>query len=86
MLNDAQRLPPMQARLFNKLSGAGDVAILVLFRALKHREPEARETRRIQQQQIGVYITRVNRRLAASGLRIAPGAARGTYRLYRRKI
>lgn len=84
MTRDVQdSLPPAQARLFNKLRETGDVEILALFRALKHREPAAHETRRIQQQQIGVYITRVNRRLAARGLRIAPGERRGTYRLYR---
>ena len=85
MTRDVQDLlSPAQARVYNLLYRHGDVKITTLFRALKHRPPEPRETNRIQQQFISVYITRANRRLAERGLKIAPGGARGTYRLYHR--
>ncbi len=74
-------LSDMQARLFNKLNGEGEVKISVLFRLIKKRWPEPHEIRRIQQQAIGMAIWRANRKLEDHGLRIAPGEKRGTYRL-----
>lgn len=84
MSNDVlDALSPSQARLYNKLVDFADVKICVLFRALKGRWPEASEPNRVQQQLVSVYVTRANRKLADHGLRIAPGIARNTYRLYR---
>jgi hypothetical protein len=81
MTNPLDVLSDVQARLFNKLDGAGDVTIVELFRVLKHRRPTAHESKRVQQQAIGTDIARANRKLLVFGLKIAPGVARGTYRL-----
>ena len=74
-------LSDLQTRVINKLRANGDVKINVLFRLLKKRWPEPHESQRIQQQKIGMTITRTNRKLRERGLRITPGERRGTYRL-----
>jgi len=77
-----KELSDREARLVNKLSGHGDVAIKILFRVTRGRwpDPEA-EPRRIQQQYIGVNISRANLKLKKESQRIVPGIKRGTYRL-----
>jgi hypothetical protein len=79
--NGFPHLSDLQTRVTNKLHGAGDVKINVLFRLIKRRWPEPHESNRHQQQVIGATITRTNRKLRERGLRIAPGERRGTYRL-----
>ncbi len=75
-------LTSSEARLVNKLSGHGDVAIKILFRVMKGRWPDATtEPNRIQQQAIGACISRANIKLKKEQQRIVPGIRRGTYRL-----
>ena len=72
---------PMESRLVNKLMERGDIAISVLFRAIKKRWPVEEETNRIQQQHVGAVISRVNRKLRIKKLKIVPGESRTSYRI-----
>lgn len=69
-------LPERQQKLYDALAGRGDVPISDLCDAI-----EANLENTPAQQWLGPYITRLNRRLAKRGLRVKPGALKGTYRL-----
>lgn len=73
------QLPTQQRALHDALKAKGDVPIADLYAALF---PEAVETERTRQQQmLGPYITRLNRRLAKHRQAVKPGDLKGTYRL-----
>lgn len=71
-------LPAQQKTLFDALEGKGDVAIETLYTALG-LPPTPERTR--QQQSLGPYITRLNRRIARHRKAVKPGALKGTYAL-----
>lgn len=75
-------LPESLSRLFARLavSAGEDVAISDLLQATVGRDPTADEAR-LQQQLLGPYITRLNRRLHQAGLAVKPGRMKRTYRL-----
>lgn len=72
-------LPAQQRVLHDALKSKGDVPIADLFAALF---PGADESERVRQQQmLGPYITRLNRRLSKHRQAVKPGDLKGTYRL-----
>ena len=72
-------LPAQQQTLFASLSGKGDVPFADLYRALY---PDGQvEGRAAQQQVLGPFVTRLNRRLAKHRMAVKPGDLKGTYRL-----
>jgi hypothetical protein len=73
------QLPAQQRTLYEALKGKGDVAIGDLFCALLPGAEEQERTR--QQQMLGPYITRLNRRLSKHRQAVKPGDLKGTYRL-----
>jgi hypothetical protein len=74
-------LPRRQQQLYDLLFGRGDVPISDLYAAIT--KPDC-DNRRDMQQWLGSYITRMNRRLRSHGLKVEPGALKGTYRLVTR--
>lgn len=71
-----------ESKLYNMLSReARDVKMSVLFRAVAGRWPETTESMRVQQQRLGPYISRMNKKLVARRQLVAPGVHRHTYRL-----
>ena len=77
MLSDT-KLPRRQQDLYDLLAGKGDVSITELYEAMGGpNEGDARYA----QQWLGSYITKLNRRLAARGLRVTPGRIKNTYAL-----
>ena len=73
------KLPEKQRAIFDALKGAGDVSVDILYEAISG--PERYVEHRDRQQWIGSYLTRINRRLRAHGLRVKPGERKRTYRL-----
>ena len=71
-------LPASQKTLYEALLGRGDVSIEKLYAALGLAET----TDSVRQQQtLGPYIVRLNRRLAKYRLAVKPGALKRTYTL-----
>ena len=70
-------LPRQQAAIYGVLYNAGDVAISDILNALGI---DAANTT-FDQQFLGSYITRLNRRLKAHKQRVVPGRMKRTYRL-----
>jgi len=71
-------LPASQKTLYEALRGRGDVSIEKLYSALGLAET----TDSVRQQQtLGPYIVRLNRRLAKHRLAVKPGALKRTYAL-----
>lgn len=73
-------LPARQQQLYDLLAGKGDVRISDLYAMMGgplHRAEEPRYA----QQWLGKYITLLNRRLEARGLKVEPGELKGSYRL-----
>lgn len=68
-------LPRRQKQLFDALLGKGDVSWQTLCDAI-----EAEPTVHLAQY-LGPYITKLNRRLVKSSLKVEPGRMKGTYRL-----
>lgn len=76
----ADELPAQQAVLYAALFLKGDVAIETLHEALFSK---SEKTRVEQQQALGPYITRMNRRLQRHAMVVKPGTIKGTYTLAR---
>lgn len=74
-----QELPTQQAAIYEALFCKGDVAIETLYAVLTGGP--AIQTRTAQQQHLGPYIVRLNRRLAKHRLAVKPGDLKGTYAL-----
>jgi hypothetical protein len=71
-----------EEKLYNMLSREPrDVKMSVLFRVIAGRWPESTESVRAQQQRLGPYISRMNKKLVARRQLVAPGVHRHTYRL-----
>ena len=70
------KLPDQQQRLYDRLKGRGDVRIEELLKTI-----EVSPGRHNQQQVLGSYITRLNRRLRNHGQAVKPGEVKRTYRL-----
>lgn len=68
--------PVSQRNLFAALWMQGDVPIPVLVKAV---ERTTVDDLRHQQQVLGPYITRLNRRLKKARLAVRPGRMKGTY-------
>lgn len=73
------RLPRRQKALYDRLVGRGDVGIFDLYAAVTGRA--CAQPSRYAQTYISPYVRRLNRRLAAQGLKVEPGALKQTYRL-----
>lgn len=71
-------LPKQLARLYELLPVGKDVEIEHLFNGLFG---EVAKPRVAQQQQLGPYISKLNRRIAGRKQKIVPGKLKGTYRL-----
>lgn len=71
-------LPAQQRTLYDTLAGKGDVPISTIHAALNLAPAE---DRRQQQQALGPYIIRLNRRLVKKRQAVKPGALKGTYAL-----
>ena len=71
-------LPKQDAALYEALKGGKDVSIETLLVALGL---ETRADPRTDQQVVGVYVTRLNRRLRGHKQRVQPGQIKRTYRL-----
>lgn len=71
-------LPAQQQTLYDALAGKGDVPIETLYASLG-LAPLSERVR--QQQALGPYIVRLNRRLAKQRKAVKPGALKGTYAL-----
>lgn len=69
-----------QKVLYGLLLGRGDVSIDLLHHALSgvRRSPLSTSAK---QRWLGPYIQRLNRRLSHEGMKVEPGALKGTYRL-----
>lgn len=65
-------LPERPQQLYDALIGRGDVAIADLCKAIGQAPDQNR---------LGPYITRLNRRIASQGLRVKPGTLKGSYRM-----
>jgi len=81
-------LSPRLDQLYRFLLGKGDVPVVDLYASMMPGLKDARERgeRRFggtlyAQAWIGAYIARLNKRLAAHGLRVEPGLVKRTYRL-----
>ncbi len=76
-------LPPSLQSLFDLLIGRGDVEIGIIYAQLGGPQDRAKEIddngRWYAQSWVGTYISRLNRKLV--GMKVEPGALRGTYRL-----
>ena len=70
-------LPERQQQIYDVLKGRGDVPITELAAAIDSPKQDLAA----QQQWLGPYSVRLNRRLAKQKLRVKPGALKGTYRL-----
>lgn len=68
-------LPPQDAKLYGALVCGAEVAISDLIAALgvRSRDP------RTDQQLVGSYLTKLNRRIKARKQRIVPGRVKRTY-------
>lgn len=85
----APPLSDVESRLLASLEEArarrscrhGDVAVRRIYLDVFGRWPEPTMSRRQQQQRVGSYISRLNRKIAPNGLRVATGVARSSYRL-----
>lgn len=75
-------LPPKLAVLYDALNGRGEVPIPTLYAAV-FNPGTAGDGRRDQQQWLGPYITKLNRRIKAQRLAVKPGQRKGTYALVR---
>lgn len=74
--NETLELPPKLHKLHAFLFEKGDVAIEDIYReVLSPQVPPLREA----QQQLGPYVTRLNRRLRAHKQAVRPGRIKGTY-------
>lgn len=69
-------LPEKQGRLYRELQGKGDVAISTLYGALFDG---VGGDQRHQQQILGSFITKLNRRLKVVKQVVRPGRLKGTY-------
>jgi len=80
MLN---KLPTSMQALYKALPPDGaDVGIVALYRVVFPLDADVEEHKlRDVQQKLGVYITRLNRRLREANQIVRPGARRGTYHL-----
>lgn len=72
------QLPAQQRTIFEALEGKGDVMVETLYLALGLPAIEGRAR---QQQALGPYITRLNRRIAKHRKAVKAGALRGSYTL-----
>jgi len=72
-------LPAQQRVLYDALKGKGDVPIDAIYAGLGLTG--AITDRVTQQQMLGPYITRLNRRLSKHRQAVKPGDLKGTYRL-----
>ncbi len=71
-------LPPKLRKLHDFMQGKGDVDILEIYRDVVSGDvPPLRDA----QQQLGPYITRLNRRLREHRQAVRPGRIKGTYAL-----
>lgn len=73
-------LPRRQQELYDLLAGKGDVPILDIYGHMGGPADHVGDPR-YAQQWLGSHVTRLNRRLAARGLRVCPGRLKGTYAL-----
>ena len=71
-------LPRREQDLYDLLAGKGDVPIPVLYAGMGG--PDGADQLR-QQQWLGAYVTKLNRRVKNLKMRVRPGEARGTYAL-----
>jgi hypothetical protein len=74
MSND---LPLRCQQIFDTLKGRGDVPVHELCQAIDKKSTAFS----YDQQFLGSYINRLNRRLKKRGMKVKPGALKGTYRL-----
>ena len=79
-MNIVEQLPAQQAALYQALFGRADVAIETLHATI-YPDDKNPGTRTQQQQVLGPFITRMNRRLVKHRLAVKPGALKGTYTL-----
>lgn len=76
LFEGAGQPPVAQRNLFDALWMKGDVPIPVLIKAV---DRATGDDLRHQQQVLGPYITRLNRRLKKARLAVRPGRMKGTY-------
>lgn len=82
MTDIASTLPPKLALLYGAMPKDQDVMIPALFDTLMGEfGAETRNIRCGQQQYLGPYLTKLNRRIAKHGQAVKPGRLRGSYRL-----
>jgi hypothetical protein len=79
----SKRRPSAQTRIWDLLSGGAEYRITSLYCIVTFKNNTSTIAPRRQQQVVGRVISRINKRIEGDGLRIKPGEARGTYRLYR---
>lgn len=78
-MNAILEFPPKQQALYDALRGKGDVPISELYAAVFPQGGTAPAGK--EQQWLGPYITKLNRRLARRGLAVKPGNTKGSYAL-----
>ena len=78
-----ERLSPLEAIVFRELKNFDDVAIRRIYTALHPHLKTTVKQQRQQQQKIGAIVSTMNFKIGYYDLKVAPGKARGTYRLYR---
>jgi hypothetical protein len=79
-------LSPFECILFRHLKGFKEISIETMWASLlplMRKPPAAAFTRKEMQQRIGAIISNINHKIGYYDLQIRPGAARGTYKIYR---
>lgn len=72
-------LPARTQQLYDLLFGRGDVPVADIYAAMGGPADAAYT----KAQWLGPYVTRLNRRLKAEGMRVKPGKMKGAYCLVR---
>ena len=67
-------LPPRLKQIYDALDGQGEVDIDQLYRLVFDKDPPKNVY-----EHLGIYFTRLNRRLAAHKRRVIPGRRKRTY-------